>query len=152
MSKLKTIDNNKISLRNNKSEAYCKQWEEDILFEFGHITNQKGYSLKDLFELNDKKALKAYFELLEAISKSTWVELQKRAKDTKGGFEMLRYDCFCKNIADVYNRNMSKDTGLLIFRFGNADKYRMIGYKSHNCNRTLHVLGFDLDFTLYDHG
>ena len=79
MLKLKTTDNNKISIHTSESEPYCTQWKEDILFEFGHITTLKGYSLNDLFELNDNKALKSYFALIEAISKSTWVELQKKA-------------------------------------------------------------------------
>lgn len=151
MSKIKIADDNKISIHTSKSEPYCKQWKEDVLFEFGHITTQKGYSLNDLFELNDNKALKSYFELIETISKSTWVELQTRSRFTKGGFETLEYWRFYKKIANEYNKEMSEDIKLYVFRFGNADKYRMVGYKSHNCSRTFHVLGFDLDFSLYDH-
>ena len=49
MSKLKTIDSNKISSHISKKEPFCKQWKEDVLFELGHITNQKGYSLNNLF-------------------------------------------------------------------------------------------------------
>ena len=152
MSKIKTNDHNKISIHASKSEPYCSQWKEDVLFEFGHITDQKGYSLKDLFELDDGKALKSYFELLEAISKTTWVELQTKSRLTKGGFETLEYWRFCKKIANEYNKEMSEDIKLHVFRFGNADKYRMIGYKSHNCSRVFHVLAFDLDHSLYDHG
>ena len=151
MLKLKTTDNNKISIHTSESEPYCTQWKEDILFEFGHITTLKGYSLNDLFELNDNKALKSYFALIEAISKSTWVELQKRRKNTIGGFEILQSSCFNKKIANEYNTEMTNDIKLHVFRFGNGDKYRMVGYKSHNCSRTFHVLGFDLDFSLYDH-
>lgn len=151
MLKLKTTDNNKISIHTSESEPYCTQWKEDILFEFGHITTLKGYSLNDLFELNDNKALKSYFALIEVISKSTWVELQKRRKNTIGGFEILQYSCFNKKIANEYNIEMPNDIKLHVFRFGNGDKYRMVGYKSHNCSRTFHVLGFDLDFSLYDH-
>ena len=134
MSKIKIADDNKISIHTSKSEPYCKQWKEDVLF-----------------ELNDNKALKSYFELIETISKSTWVELQTRSRFTKGGFETLEYWRFYKKIANEYNKEMSEDIKLYVFRFGNADKYRMVGYKSHNCSRTFHVLGFDLDFSLYDH-
>ena len=152
MSKIRVKENNKISLHVSEKEPYCKQWKEDVLFEFGHITNQKGYSLKDLLSLSDKKALPSYFELISAISETTWEELKLRSKMTKGGFEMIKYDSFKTRIADKYNKELTPDTGLLVFRFGNGDSYRMVGYKSHNCSRVFHVLGFDLDHSLYDHG
>jgi len=47
---------------------------------------------------------------------------------------------------------MTDDTKLFVFRFGNQDKYRMVVYRSNECKRFIHVLGFDLDFSLYDHG
>lgn len=150
--KLKSEGNNKISSHTSLKEPYCAQWKEDILFEFGHITDKKDYSLNDLLNNDDKKALQSYFELLGAISEATWEELKLRPKKTKGGYEILEYGHLNAFIADKYNKNMSPDTKLLVFRFGNGDKYRMVGYKSHNCSRIIHVLGFDLDFTLYDHG
>lgn len=150
--KLKIEENNKISSHVSLKEPYCTQWKEDILFEFGHITDKKNYSFGDLLNISDRKALQSYFELLDAISKATWEELKLRPKTTKGGYEIFEYGCFEAHIADKYNKSMSPDTKLLVFRFGNSDKYRMIGYKSHNCSRVIHILGFDLDFTLYDHG
>ncbi len=150
--KLKTEENNKISPHVSLKEPYCAQWKEDILFEFGHITDKKDYSLNVLLNSDDRKALQSYFELLSAISEATWEELKIRSKKIKGGYEMLEYSNFNTLIANKYNSNMSLDTKLLVFRFGKGDAYRMIGYKSHNCSRVIHVLGFDLDFSLYDHG
>lgn len=48
------------------------------------------------------------------------------------------------------DKNISYDTKLYVFRFGND--YRLIGYKSNRCRAALHIIGFDFDYSLYDHG
>lgn len=153
--KLKNLtDENKVSIHKSKKEPFCEQWKEDILFEFGHITELKNYSYEALIEKskNDKTALKSYLDLIKVISAETWEKLNTRSRKTTGGFETLPLSSFRKNICDKYNSKMSPDIKLCVFRFGSGDSYRMVGYKSHNCSRTFHVLGFDLDFSLYDHG
>lgn len=155
MSKIKKAsDKNKIDIHKSKAEPYCNQWKEDILFEFGHITNHKSYSYNALVDTcaNDRNALKEYIKLINAISSSTWEELATRSKYTIGGFETMCLSNLYCNINDKYNKEMTEDTKLLVFRFGSGDAYRMVGYKSHNCSRVIHILGFDLDFSLYDHG
>lgn len=155
MGKIKnTSDKNKINIHKSKAEPICNQRKEDVLFEFGHITDKKGYSYNALLEkcANDKNALKEYFHLINVISSSTWEKLATRNKNTIGGFETMCLSNLCCNINDKYNKEMTKDTKLLVFRFGSGDAYRMVGYKSHNCSRVIHILGFDLDHKLYDHG
>ena len=154
MSKIKgVVDKNKIDIHRSKAEPYCNQWKEDILFEFGHVTEQKHYSYDALIEKGktNTKLLKEYLDLINVISTSTWEELATRSKKTIGGFETMCLSEFYCNINDKYNSQMSKDTKLHVFRFGSKDAYRMVGYKSHNCSRTIHILGFDLDYKLYDH-
>lgn len=155
MSSLKPInDNNKLDIHKSQSEPYCTQWKEDILFEFGHITNCKNYSYDSLIkaDASDKKAIKCLFEFITKMSKSNWVELSTRRKENIGGFETLTVGQLNSRIHTIYSKEFTDDVKLHVFRFGNKDKYRLIGYKSKNCSRVLHVLAFDLDFTLYDHG
>lgn len=136
----------------------CKQWEDDVLLEFGSITSKNKYSFEALKreKKNNSKAIEEFMELILTISQSNWKDLGSRGKRTKGGFELLDYGDLNSEIIDNYwkstNKSFTKDRKIHVFRFGCTDKYRMIGYKSHNCNRVLHILGFDLDFSLYDHG
>lgn len=138
----------------NHDETYCAQWKEDILLEFGHITSTNSHSIFDLLAKKDnygKLACIEYIKLIDEISKSTWSELGHRSKGTFGGFETLSLELFKTNIWRQFDPNMGKGTKLYVFRFGNG-KYRMVGYKSHKCSRVMHILGFDLDHSLYDHG
>ena len=154
MSKIKKRnDNNKVKFP-NEPKSGCGQCENDILFEFEHITSNKRYSYNALIEKSktDTTILKKYIELINTISVSTWAELSTINKKTIGGFETKCISDFHYKIWDNYNGDLSNDTKLYIFRFGNKDKYRMVGYKSPNCKRVIHILGFDLDFSLYDHG
>lgn len=154
-SKIKdVVFNNKVSLHQSKSEPHCRQWKEDILIEFGHITQIKEHSYDSLVNAGktDMNAIKSLMDLITKMSTSSWEELQRRSKHTIGGFETMEAGNMNKRIWDKYYPSMSEDTKLYIFRFGNKDKYRMVGYKSRNCSRVLHILGFDVDFTLYDHG
>lgn len=142
-------DRNKIRSSSN-IEAVCNQNSDDILFEFGHMTRLKDYSIDALVENADKKTFKNFKDLIQNISSATWLELLSRNKKQLGGFETLPLQAFNNVIWD--NLDLSGDVKLHVFLFGDAKRYRMVGYKSTNCNRVFHVLGFDLDFSLYDHG
>lgn len=132
----------------------CGQDEDDILIEFGHITQHSNYSYNALEETNktDTKAIDKLMKLLVLISSSTWTELSHRNKKHLGGFETLSLSDFKAYVWEQLPILLSEDVKLYVFRFGNEDKYRMIGYKSSHCRRVLHILAFDLDFSLYDHG
>lgn len=132
----------------------CKQDEDDILIEFGHITKQPKYSFEDLKKANqvDKTTVLKLMELIVIVSRSTWTELSHRNKINLGGYEGLSISEFNSKVWEQYPEELTNDVKLYSFRFGNEDKYRMIAYKSPYCRRVLHILGFDLDFSLYDHG
>ena len=86
--------------------------------------------------------------LLKELSQKTWLELSRRTKYQIGGFEKLRYDQI--NVSPV-NLTMPKDENILSFRFGSADAYRLLGCRKDGCN-VLYVIGYDFDFSAYDHG
>ena len=158
MSKLKNKkDDNKISLDSKHDETNCKQRKEDILLEFGCITDNNRYSFKALKELQKEQpnVIEQFLELIITISKENWTTLCNRGKRTKGGFETLNYSDIRCSIVDNYWKaagRFSGDKKLHVFRFGKGDSYRMVGYKSPNCSRAFHILAFDLDFSLYNHG
>lgn len=150
--KLKNIAE-KSAINKQLIEYKCHQREDDILLEFGHITNQKEHCYDALLKVNqtDTTAIRNLMNIIIVVSKSTWTELSHRNKNNMGGYESLDIDIFKTNILDNYPEKLSNDIKLYSFRFGSSDKYRMIGYKSKHCKRVLHILGFDLDFSLYKH-
>lgn len=154
----KKKDNNKISLDSKHDETHCKQYKDDVLLEFGCITSHDGYSFDALraCQRNHPDVMEQFMDLVITISKSNWKELGSRGKRTKGGFETLYYSELHCSIVENYwketNKKFSKDKKIHVFRFGSGDRYRMIGYKSNKCSRAFHILAFDLDHSLYNHG
>lgn len=134
----------------------CKFREEDqfVFLDFGHITKQKKYCYEALLEKqkNDPLILQSFFRMIVEMSQLTWAELAHRSKFQIGGYEPLSLWKFNVAIWDQLDPTMTEDVKLLVFRFGKGQAYRMIGYKSSGCRHALHILGFDLDYSLYDHG
>lgn len=65
------------------------------------------------------------------------------------GLETISY----QDIGFKVDANLSKDTTLYVFRFDTYqghNKGRIIGYKNAPCS-VLHVIGFDIDFSSYEH-
>ena len=143
--------NNKIS-QDSISCGFGKG-EDYIFLEFGHMTNNKKYNYDALIDKseNDKKILGEFTRLIFEMSRCTWEELKHRNKSNIAGYETLELKQFKTAIWDQFNPELTNEVKLHVFRFG-GKKYRMIGYKSVGCNYALHVLGFDLGFSLYDHG
>ena len=114
---------------------------------FKHLTTNKKYNIQRFKTPREKaKAYGALFFLIEDMQSHTWKELYTRAK--KKGIESIPAGRikFKPN-----NFNMTPDTKLLVLRFY-RQKYRVIGMKSEVNNAVFHVLGFDFDYSAYDHG
>lgn len=126
----------------------CKVPESSVFFNFQYITTDDNYNLSRRLE---KPVCKDLISALHKFSQSSWEELKKKGKNS-GGFEMLEYGMMSPSIANkIKNKLLTNDTKLYVFRFG-GKKYRMIGYKSNSCKAAMHILGFDIDFSLYNHG
>lgn len=117
---------------------------------FELVTDDKNYTFH-YFGKNIRENLSArelLDNLLIEISKNGLVELGLRNKSQLGGFEAIPLaqikPCIYKKI------NLTPDTSLLVFRFSG---YRMITYKpSDSGNDVLYILGYDFNYSAYDHG
>lgn len=135
------------------STGKCNLEKDQIYFCFKYICGNKRYN----FDQMDKekggagnKSHKEFVKLLRNLSYSTWESLGRLGKDK--GFETIEISELNCDITRNYKERLSPDTKLHIFRFGHGNCYRMIGYKSETCIAVLHILAFDYDYTLYDHG
>jgi hypothetical protein len=95
-------------------------------------------------------ALQALLKKLNFITSNTWNELGKLRKNI--GFETLSMDRFNKSIANNLNFELSSNDKLYVFCFGKTDSYRLVGLKSFEFPGAFYILGFDWDFSLYNHG
>jgi len=90
---------------------------------------------------------------LHEISQYEWVHWYRLNK--KKGIETLEYDRIHFDIApDSENElQITKDTKVIVFRFNTPEKTdggRIIGLRINSC-ATLHILGYDFDFSAYRH-
>ena len=94
--------------------------------------------------------MKKLFEKLEEISQLTWKELQNKPRET--GYEMIQISEFNVNLNDIKeNLKLSDDSKIIVFRFNNQ-KCRILGIPSTECNSILYIIGYDWDFSAYNHG
>lgn len=137
----------KLSLQKIQERA-CNNASGRLLLTFSHVTTNSSYNF-DYFgrnrsdELNARRGLDA---LIAQISDIEWKHLMNRSKFQLGGFETLRLSDL--NISGV---GLPADTTIFVFRFY-RNQYRMCGYKDVTGCHALHVLAYDFDHSLYDHG
>jgi hypothetical protein len=89
---------------------------------------------------SDEKA--AFAERMRLLSQLTWAEI-KCAPRHGLGFEKISQSAISAGLPS----HITADVVLIAFRF--SGKAPMVGYRE---KRIFHVLWFDRDFTLYDHG
>jgi len=124
---------------------------EHITFCFKYLTNNNKYTFNHFKKdqsRNELKCRKNLDDLLSTLAQSSWLEIGKRDKTTIGGYELLSVKSFS---IPAQSLNVQNDEKLLSFRFGPADSYRLVGSKKERSS-VLHVIAYDFDFTLYNHG
>lgn len=138
--------------RKNEEEIYS----DVISFAFCSLTKNKDkkYGLTRMKEVHktDKSVHDKFMRLLTEISAIGWLEISNRGKKQLGGAETIEVSQLKHNITDNLRHEVQKDTRVHVFRFGNGDAYRMIAYRPKYNSNILYILGFDFDYTLYDHG
>ncbi len=114
-----------------------------------HLTTNSDHNF-DYFKKDKNKKLEAYENFLqkvEEIQKSTWKELM--LADKFKGFETLE-NSQIKFKGKEVRHLVSADTKIYILRFGKD--YRLLGFKTSRCSNSFHVIGFDFNYTAYNHG
>lgn len=123
-----------------------------------HITLSFKYSIKDKNHLIERmtcakekcnKTINNLFKRLEEISTLTWKELQNRPKET--GYEMIPISEFKISFENLKKElKLSEDSKIIVFRFNNQ-KCRMLGVRSNECSSILYIVGYDWDYSAYNH-
>lgn len=126
--------------------------ENHIIFSFKYSISNKKYTLNEVLNGKDKcnKVMQKLFEKFEELSKITWKELRNRPKET--GYEMIPISEFKVSLENIKKElNLSDDSKIIVFRFNNQ-KSRMLGVQSSEYDAILYVIGYDWDFSAYNHG
>ena len=146
MKSVRSIEqNNKISKEEVKSRG-CSS-EQFPWISFKSMTKNSKYNLSKLKDGKEREQtlLGVYSRLLE-LSMQPWLYWNGMRKKT--GLETLYYE----DLNFDANATLSKDTTIYVFRF---DSYhgsgRILGYKTSPC-AVFHIIGYDLDFSAYNHG
>lgn len=115
------------------------------LFSFNYMTTNKNFN----FEYKDKALVKKFSHLL--IQKITELENKFTIKQLFVLHNNKIFESFC--IGKIYFKPsgiiVSNDTKVYVFRV--TDNYRMICLYS-DIAPIFHVIGFDFNFSAYDHG
>ena len=124
----------------------------NVCFSFFYMTSNSRYNL-GYFSNSQKRETEIVksnlYDRLEELSKLTWLELAGLPK--KQGFETIPVDSL-----NFQPSNFSSSQGkkAIIFRFKgvNGNDCRIIGIKEEHCSAICHIIGYDFDYSAYNHG
>ena len=150
MKKLRAKESsNKVDGKLNGSQGCCS--EQYPWFSFKSMTRNSNYNLSALpaGSVREQVLFGLYLRLNE-LSCKPWLYWTQQPKRT--GLETLSYHQL--NFSANPDAELTKDQTIYVFRFDThlgSGQGRILGYKKAPC-ATLHIIGFDLDFSAYDHG
>jgi len=126
--------------------------DRQIAFSLAWLTTNKKYSFSYFRKNQVREELQArqkLSELLLELSKLTWMKVFAKRRDEPCGTEPIPY----RSLSFQANQDLPRDTDALSFRFGGG-RYRMLAVKtSKNLDSDrLYIIGYDFDFSAYDHG
>lgn len=143
MSKLKRKANTKIKLHSIfKSDTIKFSWQYLTTNKTHNFERFKGEWRQELSARQDLS------DLVRDLCSSTWTQALLRRKNEKHGAETLSMDDL-RFAANGYQ--FSDDQKVIVFRFGGNSSYRLLGVKGNESN-VLYVIGYDFDFSAYNHG
>lgn len=148
----------KIKNKRKKSSVRTPTQEfniEHALFSFKYLITNDNYTFK-YFGKDSRAASLAYKGLinkLNEISQEDMSSILGKPKDI--GIETLPYRQFNKPFQNILDGIpvISKDSKLTVLRFKAGDKnYRIICKSDLSSQNIMHIIGFDFDFSAYNHG
>lgn len=89
--------------------------------------------------------LDGLYRLMDQLGNMTWTAWIMRNK-RQGGPEKISKDQIKSTIIP---KDAEQQSFFLSVYFGNADKYRLLGFREDD---VFYIIGFDLDFSAYNHG
>lgn len=148
-------DNNVISGDEVKYRCTFNQKNDFVVFSFKFLTNNPRYNLEKFNRSQnarqDLNTVSAICNKIIEMSRLGWQQMSSLRKE-QGGKELLSYcQLSFKAYDSNYELNLTGDTKVHVYRFGSGH-YRMIGYRGDKCTSVFYVLGFDFDYSAYDHG
>lgn len=150
MGKLKPKNQiNKIDGKANTSQGCCS--EQCPWFSFKSLTHNDRYNLSKLAPGTEREqTMVGLYDRLHKLSCESWLHWSQIRKSI--GLETMTYNDVHFDAAP--GEVIAKDTTIYVFRFDThlgTNKGRILGYKKEPC-ATLHIIGFDIDFSAYNHG
>ena len=152
MSQIKNKDQKPQISRGNPQLGYsiggdCDQYPT---FSFRHLTANSKYNF-GYFNASQsakmKEAKHSLYDRIEALTRQEWKYWGSLGK--ANGYETIEFSRLKLAPIDL---KITKDNKIYIFRFEIGKKSaRIIGYKKGSCP-IIHVIGYDFDFSAYDHG
>lgn len=130
---------------NDIQNQYCKQ---GMFFSFIHLTKSSKYNL-NIQSKNIPEKASCYESLLKRLSDLSckdWVYWLTQGKSS--GIESIQKHRIKFEPNDL---ELTDDTKVFIIRFNNQ-KHRILGIKKEKECSVLHIIGFDYDYSAYDHG
>jgi len=125
--------------------AVVPKCPETPSFSFQYLTTNKDYNFEKLDKRQKLEWKSALVERMIEISQKSWQSWLNM--DKKQGFETIPANRIHFN---PNGYELSDDEKIIIFRF-NSQKGRILGIKGNGCS-VYYVIGFDTDYSAYDHG
>lgn len=143
------LRNKKNSLKIDKAEIENKrECHKCVAFSFSYLTTNNAYNF-DYFKRdtnNKNNARMGILSKLEKMCSMTWKELFALPRELGVEYEMISPSFKPKGY------DLRKGEKIIISRFrANDFEGRIIGIKHPHCS-IFHVIGYDFDFSAYDHG
>lgn len=137
---------------NNREKVKLVQPIEKICFGFSHMTRNKNYTFDNVAVGNKSAAYEALLNKLNYLCRIDIGEAGRRGK--KLGAERIEYKQLSASFQRVCDTSaiVSKDSKVVVFQFGKHNNYRLICKDDLNHSNLMHIIGFDFDFSAYDHG
>lgn len=116
-------------------------------FSFRYLTTNRRYNFSAVPPDGDHDSTyDALFLRLVEISSESWTYWGQLRKEM--GYETIPYGQIRFQASGL--PFISNDSKIIVFRF-NGGSMRILGYKKAPC-ATLQIIGFDFDYSAYDHG
>lgn len=125
----------------------------NISFNFKYLTNNKEHNF-GYFNRDMRKSHDAYKELVSRMQALCCIDMNRAKRDGKiVGCEPIPYRMLSDTMQKICDgiEIISKDSHLSVFRFS-QNNYRLLCKSDMNHSNLLYVVGFDFNYSAYEHG